>query len=142
MLEHDHPDCVNLFVALGEFRGREATRKLYDEIFTAFPDFELQVKRIVADDQVAAVQWAANGTFSGGAFQGIEPTGRRMELAGLDFMEVEDGLVRRNTIYYDGASFARSIGMLPQAESLGERALLAAFNAKTRLRLLVRRKRG
>jgi hypothetical protein len=28
-------------------------------------------------------------------------------------MEVADGLIQHNTIYYDGASLARQIGMLP-----------------------------
>ena len=47
-------------------------------------------------------------------------------------MEIEEGRIRRNTIYYDGASFARQIGLLPAKGSLADRALLSAFNARAR----------
>lgn len=141
VLRHAHPDCVDDFVVLGAFRGHDAIRALYTEMFAAFPDFDIQVRRIVADDRVAAIQWVAYATFSGGPFQGIQPTGRRIELRALDLIEVDDGLVRRNTIYYDGASFARQIGMLPPQASFGERLLIGGFNARTRLAGLLRRRR-
>lgn len=137
-----HPDGVDDVVAIGEFRGRDAIREFYGEMFRAFPDFEIHAERIIADDAGAAVRWVATGTFCGEPFQGIEPTGRRIELRGVDYMEISDGLIRRNTIFYDGASFAREIGMLPARDSAGERALLAAFNARARLRSLFRRRRA
>jgi hypothetical protein len=43
------------------------------------------------------------------------------------------GLVQHNTICYEGASFARQIGMLPTQGPAADRALTAVFNAKTRL---------
>ncbi len=46
----------------------------------------------------------------------------------------EYGLVIENTIYYDGAGFARQIGMLPAQGSKGDRAMTVAFNTLTRLR--------
>ena len=49
-------------------------------------------------------------------------------------MEVEDGKIVRNTAYYDGAAFARGLGLLPQRDSQGEKAMLAAFNAVTKVR--------
>jgi hypothetical protein len=87
--------------------------------------------RIVADDTAAVVQWHAAGTFTGGPFQGIAPTGRRVEIRGVDVMEIADGLIQYSTIYYDGATFARQIGLLPALGSRADQALLAAFNAKT-----------
>jgi steroid delta-isomerase-like uncharacterized protein len=137
-----HPDGVDDVVAIGEFRGRDAIREFYEEMFRAFPDFEIRVERIIADDAGAAVRWVATGTFTGKPFQGIQPTGRRIELPGVDYMEISDGLIRRNTIFYDGASFAREIGMLPSRDSAGERALLTVFNVRVKLRSLLRRRRG
>ena len=137
-----HPDCVDDIVAIGEFQGREAIREFYDEMFRAFPDFEIRVERIIGDDSGAAVRWVASGTFTGAPFQGIRPTGRRIELPGVDYMEISDGLITRNTIFYDGAAFAREIGMLPARDSVGERVLLALFNGRMRLRSLLRRRRA
>jgi steroid delta-isomerase-like uncharacterized protein len=127
------PGYVDDFVAVGEIRGHQAVRTFFSDLFAAFPDFEMTVERIVADETSAAVQWHAVGTFTGGPFQGILPTGSRVEIRGVDVMEIADGLIQHNTIYYDGAAFARQIGMLPGRGSRPERGLTAAFNAKTRL---------
>jgi steroid delta-isomerase-like uncharacterized protein len=126
-------DVVDNFVAVGVFRGRAAVRAFFVELFSAAPDFTMVVDRIVADDTSAVVQWHAAGTFTGTPFQGIHATGRRSEILGADVMEISDGLIRHNTIYYDGATFARQIGLLPPEGSRADRAMLAAFNAKTRL---------
>jgi steroid delta-isomerase-like uncharacterized protein len=128
------PDYVDDFIAIGEFRGRDAVREFFRETFAALPDFAMTVDRIVADDSSAAVQWHMSGTFTGGPFQGIRPTGRRVDLRGVDVMEIADGLIQRNTIYYDGASFARQIGLLPAQGSRGDKTMLSVFNAVTRLR--------
>ena len=63
----------------------------------------------------------------------LTPTGRRVDIRGVDVMEIADGLIQHNTIYYDGATFARQIGLLPGLGSRADQALLAAFNAKTTL---------
>ena len=125
------PELVDDFVAVGRFEGREAVKGFLEELRAAFPDFEISVERVVADDQAAVVQSQATGTFRG-SFQGVEPTGRRIELRVVEVMEIEEGRIRRNTIYYDGASFARQIGLLPAKGSLADRALLSAFNARAR----------
>jgi steroid delta-isomerase-like uncharacterized protein len=127
------PGYVDDFVAIGQVRGQQAIRAFFSELFAAFPDFEITVDRIVADETSAVVQWRATGTFTGGPFQGILPTGRQAEIRGADIMEISGGLIQHNTIYYDGATFARQIGMLPAQGSAADRALIAAFNAKTKL---------
>jgi steroid delta-isomerase-like uncharacterized protein len=143
IVEHAHPDdYVDDFVAIGEFRGRDAVRGFFAEMFTAFPAFEFTVERVVAEGDAVVVKWNADATFTGGRFQGIEPTGARVLIRGCDFFEIEDGLIRRNTIFYDGASFARQIGMLPAKDSLADRAMLRLFNAKVRLTRPFRRFMG
>jgi len=127
-------ETVDDFVAIGEIRGKPAIRRFFDELLGAFPDFDLTTDRIVADRSTAVVQWHAAGTFSGGNFQGIEATGRHVEIRGVDVLEIADGQVRHNTIYYDGASLARQIGMLPHSGSGTDKAMLSVFNAVTRLR--------
>jgi steroid delta-isomerase-like uncharacterized protein len=131
-----HIDGVEHFLPIGEFRGRAAIREFWREVFAAFPDFEIEFERIVADARNAALYWTARGTFTGEPFQGVAPNGRRVELRGTDAMEIEDGLIVRNTIYWDGAAFARDIGLLPPRDSRAERTLLVAFNARTKLRSL------
>src|SRR5512133_1692353 len=58
--------------------------------------------------------WKGTGTFTGAPFQGVRATGRRVTFRGCDVVEVRDRLVVDNTVYWDGAAFARDIGMLPE----------------------------
>ena len=134
-------NAVDDFVAIGEFRGRLAIRRFFEELLAAFPDFVIEVDRIFGDNSAAVVQWHVAGTFSGGKFQGIEPTGKHVQVRGVDVMEFAEGRYVHNTIYYDGASFARQIGMLPRAGSGAEKATLFGFNASTRLRQRRNRRR-
>jgi len=134
IVEFGAVDYVDDFVAVGQFRGRDAIREFFLETFAAFPDFAMIVDRIVADEGSAVVQWHLSGTFTGAPFQGIRPSGRRVELRGVDVMQIADGLIQHNTIYYDGASFARQIGLLPAQGSRADRSLRLAFNAASRLR--------
>jgi hypothetical protein len=57
-------------------------------------------------------------------------------------MEFAEGRYVHNTIYYDRATFAWQIGMLPRSGSVTEKATLAAFNASTRLRQRRNRRRA
>ena len=106
----------------------------YRKHWEGFPDFAMTVDRVVADDGSAVVQWHATGTFTGSDFLGIRATGRSVDLRGVDVLEVADGLVQHNTIYYDGATFARQIGLLPGQGTRGDRSMITAFNAATTVR--------
>jgi steroid delta-isomerase-like uncharacterized protein len=133
-----HEDGVEDIVPLGVFRGPEGVRSVFTELFAAVPDFAFTVARVLADDRVAVVEWRATGTFDGGPFNGIEATGSHLQLRGADWVEVEDGKIVRNTGYYDGAAFARGIGMLPAEDSAAERAMIAGFNTLTKLRSTIK----
>ena len=88
------------------------------------------------------MQWSATATFEGTLWQGIEPSGSKLTLRGVDVITLDaDGIVVENTVYYDGIAFARQIGMLPRQDSAADRAMLATFNAamKAKARLRARR---
>ncbi|HWH44089.1 MAG TPA: nuclear transport factor 2 family protein [Thermoleophilaceae bacterium] len=128
------PDGIEDIVPLGIFRGPDEVKRLFTEMFAAIPDSRMTVTRITASDRVAVVEWRFEGEFTGGSFQGIEPTGGYVQLRGADCIEVEDGRIVRNTANYDGMAFARSIGMMPPMDSPAERAMKKAFNLVTRVR--------
>ena len=140
--EHWHDDGVDEIVPLGVRRGRREIEEFFREMFAAAPDLETTVSRVVAGEKQAAVEWRMRGTFDALPFQGIEPTGRPIELRGLDMLEVEDGKIRSITGYYDGAEYARQIGMLPAPDSGAERAMTTAFNTVTKIRRALNERRG
>ena len=142
MRAHWRADGVEDIVPIGVLRGRDEISAFFKETFAAMPDVETTLTRLVAGERSAAVEWRMSGHFSGAAFQGIEPTGKRVEVRGLDLFELEDGELVTNTAYYDGMSFARQIGMLPPEGSGPERAMKGAFNAVTKLRRTVAERTG
>ena len=138
----DH--STDVFIALDlTVTGEPDLRLFFGQLFAALPDLEFVTEDVHAvSDDVAVGQWRMSGTFSGGAFQGIEPTGKHLELRGIDVMRFEGDVLRHNDVYYDGLSFARQIGMLPTANSAGDRAMMSAFNAATKARHAVRTRFG
>ena len=110
----------------------DGIRDYFGELFAAIPDFRLEVSSMVAEGDQVAVHWRASGAFDGtGKFQGLAPNGRDVEIRGLDLLTVAEGKIVSNDAYTNGMEFARQVGALPAQDSPPERAMAAAFNAKT-----------
>jgi hypothetical protein len=98
----------------------------------------MEVVAIAEQGDDVFVHWQLTGTHSG-TFQGIDATGRRIALDGIDHFVVRDGRVVSNFVVFDQMQFARAIGMLPPDGSRADRAMKAAFNARSRLTARLRR---
>lgn len=132
MVEHWEPGGVDHLHGIAELRVPGGVREWFGNLFRAFPDFEMEAVDIVGAGELAAVRWRATGTFTGRArFEGLAPTGARVELEGCDMLTIRDGLIRENHAYTNGAELARQLGALPPAGSLAERGLTGALNART-----------
>jgi steroid delta-isomerase-like uncharacterized protein len=115
-------------------------RAWFANLFAAFPDFRFEILDVLAEGEKAAVRWRATGTFDGNtSFEGMDPTGARVDLSGCDMLTIRNGKIHRNEAYMNGAQMAQQLGALPPAGSLPERAMLAALNLKTRLARALRR---
>jgi steroid delta-isomerase-like uncharacterized protein len=137
MVEHWKEDGVVDLVPLGILRGTDEIAAFFREMFGAFPDAGTTVTRLAAGQNEVAVEWRMSAHFTGTPFQGVEATGRPVELRGVDMIEIADGKNVTNTAYYDGMAFARGAGLLPPQDSGTERAMKSAVNAATRLRRAV-----
>ncbi|MDX6667101.1 MAG: hypothetical protein QOK04_481 [Solirubrobacteraceae bacterium] len=114
--------------------SRDEVKAYFEQLFDAAPDFKLEILDVIAQDDRAVVHWHATGTLSGDRpFMGIEAHGAKIDLEGMDRIEVADGKVARVDAFTDNMTLARQIGMLPPQDSPGEQRLTAAFNAKSRL---------
>jgi steroid delta-isomerase-like uncharacterized protein len=140
--EHWADDGVEDIVPLGVLRGRDEIVSFFRDLFAAVPDADMRVARLVAGDSEAAVEWRMTGHFTGAPFQGIDPTGKPVDMRGFDLLEIVDGRNVSNTAYYDGMEFARQIGLMPAQDSGAERAMKSAFNAATKVRRAVAERRA
>jgi steroid delta-isomerase-like uncharacterized protein len=132
--KHWHDDLLEDFIVLGPLHGVAAVRSFFEELFAAFPDFHIEIETLLGDDTTAFIAWRAKGAFTGSPFQGIDANGATIELRGVDRMEFANDKLVRNTVYYDGAGFMRSVGLLPAQSSGAENAMKLAFNAVTRVK--------
>lgn len=125
-----------------EMNSRDEVLAWFRGLFDAVPDLHMEVEDVVVAGEPGrervTVRWHITGTFSGAPYVGIEPTGRPIDVRGMDLMYVEDGRVAANHIYYDQLSFARQIGMLPPEGSTGDRLMTSAFNLVTKGRAAIR----
>ena len=135
-------DGVQDMVPLRVMRGPGEVEEFFDGLFAAMPDAETTLHNVVASDRQAAVEWRTVGTFTGESLEGVGATGGRLELRGLDLLEIEDDRILKNTVYYDGASFMRQLGLLPSQESGPEKAMKTAFNAVNKVRRTVAERRS
>jgi steroid delta-isomerase-like uncharacterized protein len=136
------PGALDRFHGLAELEAPRGIRAYFENLFAAFPDLELTIVEIAASGDNAAVRWRATGTFDGTArFQGLAPTGKRIEIEGCDMLRVEDGRIVENNAYTNGAQLAQQLGVLPGEGTIGEKAITAAFNARTAATERIRRLR-
>ena len=126
------PDGVDRIAGQVEAVGPTGVREYFTSLFAAFPDLALTVRSTVAAGDREAVHWTATGTHLG-TLWGVEPTGARVEVEGIDLMQVRGGKLVRNDAVVDALSVARQLGLVPHEGSGVEQRLFAAFNAKTRV---------
>jgi steroid delta-isomerase-like uncharacterized protein len=138
MMEHWEPGGIGYIHGMAELRAPEGYRQFFGAMFRAIPDYEMEVVDMVAYGDKAAVRWRATGTFTGpGRFEGLEPTGARIETEGMDLLTIRDGLIQENRAYTNATEMARQLGAMPPAGSPGEKAMLGAVNLRTRAKGLL-----
>jgi steroid delta-isomerase-like uncharacterized protein len=125
---------------LVELRAPDTYAAWFANLFSAVPDWHMEILDLVAEGEKAAVRWRATGTFDGTAkFEGMLPTGAKIDITGFDLLTIRNGRIQRNEAYLNGNEMAQQLGALPPSGSLQERAMLGALNLRTRLAKRLRR---
>ena len=128
------PGTIDDLFGFGEMVAPDGIREYFSGLFAAIPDWQFEVLDTVADEDKVAVHWRARGTFTGdGRLEGFVANGKSIDMRGLDILTVEDGQIVANFAYTNAMELARQIGALPPSGSGQEKAMAAAFNAKTAL---------
>jgi len=126
-------DVVERIVPIGIYDGRQAVLAYHEQMFAAAPDFRVEVTHGAAVGDAVLAAWELSATFTGAPFEALRPNGRRVRLDGASTQVVREGRVASAEVIFDGASYARQVGMLPIRGSAADRAILAALNLRSRL---------
>jgi glyoxylase-like metal-dependent hydrolase (beta-lactamase superfamily II)/predicted ester cyclase len=117
-----------------DVRAPEGVREFIGELISAVPDLHMEVVSTTSEGERCGVHWRLTGTFAGpGTFGGVAPTGSAIDIEGFDLVTVKGGLIQHNDAFTDSMTFARQVGMLPAQDSVAERRMTGAFNARTRV---------
>jgi steroid delta-isomerase-like uncharacterized protein len=112
--------------------GTDEIAAYFEATFAALPDFHIEVEALVEHGDDVLARWHLTATQEG-RIQGIDGTGKRLELDGVDHFTLKDGKIASNFVIFDQMQWARHVGLLPPDGSAADRAVKAAFNAKTRV---------
>lgn len=89
--------------------GPDGEKQLIELYHTAFPDAKLTVEELIAEGDTVAVRYTATGTHEG-AFMGIEPTGSTVEIAGFEFVRIEEGVIAETWGLFDAFGLMQQLG--------------------------------
>ena len=130
-------DIVELLPGTPPMEGIDNELAFARGLLAAFPDLEIEVTRVMAVDQVVAAAWTRRGTFTGADFQGLPANGARFESPAAGFFEIENGLIKRLTVYTDMNKLGRDLGVVPPEGSPAERLALGMFRTRVRIKRIV-----
>jgi steroid delta-isomerase-like uncharacterized protein len=110
------PDAVDHDPAPDQPAGRDGFKAFFTELGNAFPDAKLEPVHVVADDENVAVAYTLTGTHEG-EFQGIAPTGAKIEVRGLQIGRFENGQIVERWGSSDELGILQQLGAEPTAKS-------------------------
>jgi predicted ester cyclase len=90
-LAHEAINQRNL-VLLADHPGYWQTRQVFPQLFTAFPDASSTVEQQTVEGAWVTTRTTLRGTHRG-AFMGVAPTGKAIEIMNISLDQVEDGKV-------------------------------------------------
>lgn len=106
------PDAVDHDPAPGQGPGREGFRTFFHTLVAAFPDARLEPATLVADDDHVSLAYTLSGTHQG-EFQGVAPTGQRIEVRGMQIGRFANGQIVERWGSTDELGIMQQIGAVP-----------------------------
>ena len=107
-------NCVFEDVTFGVVaRSKKELRSFVKRAFTAIPDFKYGLTNGFSTSHWAVIEWVMSGTHEGDP-PGIPATGKRFSsVRGSTILELKAGKIRRESDYWDAATFMKQVGLLP-----------------------------
>jgi len=106
-------DFVDREVFPGLEANREGVKQFFAMVRSAFPDLRMEVREMLADDDLVAVRVIATGTHEG-EFMGMSSSGRRIEVQVFDLFRIRDGQVTEHWGLMDAMTMMQQLGGVPE----------------------------
>ncbi|MDP9377300.1 MAG: ester cyclase [Actinomycetota bacterium] len=83
-------DVVDHDAAPGQPAGAEGIKHFATMMRNAFPDLQTEIDEIIEEGDIVAFRYTVRGTHEG-EFNGIAPTGRKIQVRAMEFLRFSDG---------------------------------------------------
>ena len=118
-------------------RGRAGVADFVRQSARGFPDMTFAERgdpAIAEGGRVAYAPWLMTATNTGPIDPpGLAPTGKRIEVRGIDVWQFRDGLIWRYEASYDFAGVGRQLGLMPPRGGRAERMMVRAQRLRSKL---------
>jgi steroid delta-isomerase-like uncharacterized protein len=94
----------------------EETKQFWPSWLAGFPEKDYEITRTIAAQDVVVTQWVFTGTHSeplGSPIfdEPVAPTGRTIMFRGVSIYDITDGLIQRESTYFDLATVMVELGV-------------------------------
>ncbi len=96
---------------LKPFEGLDGLAEVVSATRAGFPDAQFTVIQEMADGDRVAHQWILTGTQTG-EWNGIPPTGRKIEVRGTAISRLQDGKIVEHTADWDAMGMMQQLGVI------------------------------
>jgi predicted ester cyclase len=115
--------------------GLGALKRIAGELRRGFPDIGVEIEDLFGAGDHVAVRWRTGTHVHRGPYRGIPPTGRHVELTGIQLARLEGDRIAETWLELDELAAARTMGLVP-AEGIPP-PRLAAFVVGSAFRFAV-----
>ena len=110
--EGNAPQYVDHGAAPGQGPGAEGYKQAVQMTRAGFPDLHITIEDMIAEGDRVVTRWTARGTHQG-EYMGIPPTGKSVEIGGVNIGRVENGKFVENWAYSDQLVLMQQLGVIP-----------------------------
>jgi steroid delta-isomerase-like uncharacterized protein len=93
-------------------KGKAAGKKFFADMTKAFPDVKLDGTNVWGIGDFVIAENTMTGTHKG-AFMGIQPTKKSVNLHSIDIIQMKDGKAIKGWTYANGAEMMMQLGLMP-----------------------------
>jgi steroid delta-isomerase-like uncharacterized protein len=104
-------DFIEYLPFPGQGPGREGLKFAINAMLTGFPDMNWTVQEQIAEGETVVTRFTWTGTHDG-AFMGIPPTNKKVEVWGVVIDVVRDGLFAESRIIMDTVGLLQQVGVM------------------------------
>lgn len=92
--------------------GAEGVKEAFRRMRSGFPDMKLTPEAIYTDGDTVIARVRVTGTHSGEYF-GIPPTGKSIDITGIDIVRLEEGKAVERWGVFDALNLMQQLGQVP-----------------------------